>query len=217
VHHLPFGIDKDLFTPHARRAAFRAEVLREQGEVPIVIGMGRLSLEKDWPVAVEGFIRASRRQRLVLLLFGDGPERERLEAIVGKRADVRFMGFERDGGRLATALASADAFLHGCPHETFGQSVAQAVASGLPMVVPDRGGAAELAHPSFSEVFRAGNAEACAAALDRLLERGLPKLRDEAITRRARVLDAKEQVQKTVDAYEQLLAARAHRGAGAHL
>src|SRR5205823_6380227 len=134
----------------------------------IFVAMGRLAVEKDWPVVLEGFARASLRRRLVLLVFGDGPERPKLESLVAPGVDVRFMGFERDGDRLATALASADAFVHGCPHETFGLSVAQAIASGLPIVVPDRGGAAELAHPSFAELFRAGDAQACAAAVERL-------------------------------------------------
>jgi alpha-1,6-mannosyltransferase len=211
VVHLPFGIDKDRFRPEARSAAWRAEMRQGSGDVPIVVAMGRLAVEKEWPVVVEGFVRASRARRLLLLVFGDGPERERLESLVRGRADVRFMGFERDVGRLATALASADAFVHGCPYETFGLSVAQAIVSGLPLVVPDRGGAAELAHPSFSELYRAGDAEACGNALLRLLVRDTQKLRLEAIARRDRVLGAEEQVTKTVEAYAELIAARTGR------
>ena len=75
----------------------------------------------------------------MLVLYGDGPERARLEA----RAPhgVRFAGFEQDRDRLAAALASADVLVHGCPYETFGLGVAEAVACGLPVVVPDAGGA----------------------------------------------------------------------------
>jgi len=208
VRYLPFGIDKETFRPDARSDRWRAHIYGDLGQVPIIVAVGRLSVEKQWHVVLDGFMRAFGRGQALLLVFGDGPERERLEAIARPRDDVRFMGFEPDRRKLATALASADIFLHGCPHETFGLSVAQAIASGLALVVPDAGGAAELAHPSFSEVYRAGDAEACGKALQRLLGRGLVRMRGEAIEGRGRVLGAKEQVDKTVDAYRELLAAR---------
>jgi alpha-1,6-mannosyltransferase len=208
VRQVAFGIDKEVFRPESRSAAWRAEMLGGASERPILVAMGRLAGEKQWDVVLEGFFRASARRPLSLVLFGDGPERSRLEALARGRSDVRFMGFERDKQRLATAIASADAFLHGCPFETFGLSVAQAISSGLPLVVPDRGGAAELAHPSFSELFRAGDAGACAEAIDRLVARDLVRLRSEAIARRDAVCSATEQVEKTVDEYRALLAAR---------
>jgi alpha-1,6-mannosyltransferase len=211
VVHLPFGVDKEVFCPGARSEAWRSEMQRGLRDVPIVVAMGRLAVEKDWPVVLEGFVRASRARRLMLLVFGDGPERARLASLVKDRADVRFMGFERDRGRLAIALASADAFVHGCPYETFGLSVAQAIASGLPLVVPDRGGAAELADPSFSEYFRSGDAQACGEALLALLGRGPERLRLEAIARRDRICGAEQQVAKTVEVYAELIAARARR------
>jgi alpha-1,6-mannosyltransferase len=208
VRHLPFGIDKEVFAPNARSEGWRAEIRRTAGDASIVVAMGRMAVEKEWPILLEGFVRASRSRRMVLLAFGDGPERARLESMVRDRADVRFMGFERDRDRLATAVASADLFLHGCPCETFGLGVAQAIASGLPVVVPDRGGAAELAHPSFAELFRSSDADSCSEAILRLLARGTMNLRGEAIAQRDRVHGAKEQVTKTVETYAELIAAR---------
>ena len=52
------------------------------------------------------------------------------------------LGSSRTGSRLAAALASADVLVHGCPYETFGLGVAEAVACGLPVVVPDARGRA---------------------------------------------------------------------------
>ena len=52
---------------------------------------------------------------------------------------VRFTGFEKRREALASALASADVLVHGCPFETFGLGVAEAVACGLPVVAPDEG------------------------------------------------------------------------------
>ncbi len=208
VRQVAFGIDKDVFGTQSKSAAWRAEILGQEDERPIFVAMGRLAAEKQWDVVLDGFLRAAARRPLTLVIFGDGPERSRLEALARGRSSVRFMGFEPDKKKLATALASADAFVHGCPFETFGLSVAQAISSGLPIVVPDRGGAAELAHPSFSELFRAGDAEACTEAIERLLARDLGCLRAEAIARQGNVFGAKEQVEKTVDEYRALLSAR---------
>jgi alpha-1,6-mannosyltransferase len=48
-----------------------------------------------------------------------------------------------DRARLATLMASADVLVHGCDAETYGLVVAEARASGLPLIVPDGGGALE--------------------------------------------------------------------------
>jgi alpha-1,6-mannosyltransferase len=48
---------------------------------------------------------------------------------------VTFLGFVPDRARLATLLASADVSLAPGPHETFGLSALEALASGTPVVV----------------------------------------------------------------------------------
>ncbi len=139
---IPFGVDKLHFRPRPRAA--RAGVT--------LVASGRLAIEKRWDTVLEAFARFSaRRPDARLILFGDGPERARLEALAPK--NVYFAGFERDREKLAAALADADALVHGCPHETFGIAVAEAIACGAPVVVPDEGGAAELARPDFRRAF----------------------------------------------------------------
>ena len=79
-------------------------------------------------------------------------ERGRLEALAKRlKLRARFEGFVTDRARYATLLASADALVHGCPCETFGFSVAEALASGVPVVVPDAGGASDFADPDAAE------------------------------------------------------------------
>jgi alpha-1,6-mannosyltransferase len=212
VHRVPFGIDKRVFHPDRRSERWRAEMLAAEPARTIFVAMGRLSVEKQWPVLLEGFTRFRAERPAKLLIFGDGPERAHLERRFGDPSSVVFMGFERDRDKLATALASADAFIHGCPFETFGLSVAQAIACGSPIIVPDAGGAAELAHPSFAEVFTAGDAQALAAALLRHDERDWEALRSAALRGRESILDAVEQVERTVDVYRDLLAAGRRAG-----
>jgi alpha-1,6-mannosyltransferase len=115
------------------------------------------------------------------------------------------MGFERDPRRLASALASADFFVHACPFETFGLGVAQAIASGLPLVVPNEGGASEQVDETFAERFRSKDGQACAEAMHRLWTRRGPSMKASALGAARRVTDVREQVERTVDIYRELL------------
>src|SRR5262249_24509543 len=82
-------------------------------------------------VIIEAFRKLRARRDAVLLIYGDGPERARLEASARDLPDVIFLGFERDREKLARALASSDALVHAGPFETFGLVVAEAAAGRL--------------------------------------------------------------------------------------
>ena len=206
VVHVPFGVDVEVFRPGARDPATRRR-LTAGASGPLLVGVGRFAFEKRWDVVLEAFARVlSSHPHATLVLFGDGPERERLE----RRAPpgVRFAGFEADRTRLAAALASADVLIHGCPYETFGLGVAEAVASGVPVVVPDAGGAAESADPTCSETYRALDAQGCAAAIARLLARNPGELRAQAVDAVARVPTVEQHFARVMGVYEDLLRER---------
>lgn len=62
-------------------------------------------------------------------------------------------------------MASADALVHGCEAETFCMAAAEARASGLPVIVPDRGGAADHADRAPSRRYRAGDVQSLRDAI----------------------------------------------------
>src|SRR5262249_7172575 len=118
VCHLPFGVDKENFSPGRRSEAVRRDLLRGRNG-PLLLAIGRFAVEKRWDVVLDAFLALNVRDA-TLAIFGDGPEAASMKAKVAGRDGVIFFGFERDRQKLATILASGDALIHGCPFETFG-------------------------------------------------------------------------------------------------
>lgn len=209
VEHIPFGIEPGRFSPARRDEARRQELLAGR-EGPLVIAIGRLAVEKRWDVVADAYLSlATRHPGAVLAILGDGPERHFLKDRLGARDDVRLLGFERDRDRLAVTLASGDLLLHGCPYETFGLGVAEAIASGLPVVVPDEGGAFEQAPPGSSATYPTGDVAACVAAAELLLS--APDLRTRAAEAARRVFSEADHFDALFDRYRELLASAATR------
>lgn len=137
------GIDLARFSPEHRDPALRAAAGADD-DTPIVLMVSRLVKEKDLADLV-GMHRALRagghRHRLVLV--GDGPMRAELEAAL---PDAHFAGHQ-EGEALARWYASGDVFVFPSTTETFGNVVLEAMASGLPAVVVDRGGPPDQVEP----------------------------------------------------------------------
>jgi alpha-1,6-mannosyltransferase len=208
VVYAPFGVDTRTFRPAARDPMRRRELLGPHAG-PLLVGVGRFAVEKRWDVVLDAFARLRSRHEYrgaTLGLFGDGPERQRLQERAGP--GVLFFGFETDRLRLASALASADLLVHGSPYETFGIGIVEAVACGLPVVAPDAGGAGERVDPSCGETYPSLDAEACTAAMERILARDCEELRASALRAAATVPTLEQHVAHVVSVYDELLRAR---------
>lgn len=185
ARHVPFGIDKTSFQRARPDSQLRRELLARTGAPPhaaLLISVSRLHPEKRIGTLRAAIQQLSASRPVGLVVYGDGPlatyHRSRARGL-----PIHFAGLTRDRDLMARSLASADALLHGSSAETFGLVVAEALCAGAPIVVPDAGGAFELARPAHAESYRAGDARACAAALARLLARDSTRLR--AAARRA--------------------------------
>jgi alpha-1,6-mannosyltransferase len=177
---VPFGIDKRGFSPAHRDLEVRTRMLAECGlppEADLLISVSRLDPEKRVPTMLEGFARAAKQRPMGLMIFGRGAMEKSIKRQIDRTPGVRLAGYVGSRPEMATAMASADGLLHGSAAETYGLVVAEAICSGVPVIVPDRGGAAALAGPGFSESYAAGDAEACGQAILRLLARDPGQLR----------------------------------------
>ena len=171
----PFGVDKTLFAPTNRNEQIRKEMLARCGvedeSAPLFISISRHHPEKRLGVVMDAFAKFTKTRTAGLYIIGDGPTRKWVEKKAGKHPNVFVAGHVGDRDALAAQVASADYMVHGGAAETFGLVVAEALNSGLPLVTPHIGGAAELTHPTYSETYRAGDANALEAALQRITAR----------------------------------------------
>ena len=174
----PMGVDDGVFSPANRDPALRASLLAELGlpeEAGLLIGVGRLSAEKRWPLVFEGVRRAQQHKPLGLMLLGGGRQFREVSAAIGRAAHIRLFDPVRDRARFAAILASADALVSGSDAETFGLAAAEARASGVPVVVPDKGAAGEQAEGGGGLTFRAGDPADLARAVLELGATGWPR------------------------------------------
>jgi alpha-1,6-mannosyltransferase len=207
---VPFGIRHGELGVHHRDEVLRQKLLgsiAHDSKAYLIAVVGRLALEKRVALVLRGLAIVAKQHPISVVVLGDGPERKRLEALAKQLSlSVNFLGFISDRAQFATTLASTDALVHGCSCETFGFSVAEALASGVPVVVPDEGGASEFADPDASEHFPAnGDAMAVAVATLRLLNRPRATLTSNALRAASRVRPASEHFDALFQRYQRTL------------
>lgn len=140
--------------------------------VPVILGVGRLAKQKDFPTLLRAFakVRATRPCRLIIL--GEGEERRRLQTLartLGIEIDFDLPGFVPNPFAYmsrAAALVLPSAF------EGFGNVVAEALAVGTPVVTTDcRHGPREiLSDGNYGPLVPVGDSNALAQGIQRTLE-----------------------------------------------
>jgi alpha-1,6-mannosyltransferase len=147
---IPMGVQPDVFAPDLRDEDLRREMLEQCGlppEATLLVGLGRMAPEKRWPMICEAVLAAGSHHAVGLVLFGAGRDRARVIRATRGSPHIIVAPALADRARLARMLASADALIHGCEAETFCMVAAEGAASGLPLILPDRGGAADHHRP----------------------------------------------------------------------
>ncbi|WP_210189716.1 glycosyltransferase family 1 protein [Rhizobium sp. RU36D] len=90
---------------------------------PIFMTVGRVAVEKNLPAFLDLDLPGSK------VVVGDGPDRAELQA---RYPDVHFTGLKL-GEDLANAYAQADVFVFPSKTDTFGNTILEALASGVPV------------------------------------------------------------------------------------
>jgi glycosyltransferase involved in cell wall biosynthesis len=145
------GVDTDMFKPD------RAVDLGLPR--PIFLSVGRVAVEKN----LEAFLSLDLPGSKVVI--GHGPQ----EAELRRRfPNAKFLGLLEDG-TLAAHLAAADVFVFPSRTDTFGVVQLEALACGVPVVATAVGGIPEQVTANTGVLVPAGDAEAMAAGMERLL------------------------------------------------
>lgn len=129
------GVNLENFQPSRRDEDLRF-ALSNHGQKWIIGYVGRLANEKR----IEDLAILDAQPNMQLVLVGMGPAEVKLRRLL---PNARFVGYQ-SGTELARYVASFDVFVHTGKHETFCQSIQEALASGVPVIGPNSGGPVDL-------------------------------------------------------------------------
>ncbi|HPG38624.1 MAG TPA: glycosyltransferase [bacterium] len=133
VQVIPLGVDLDLFNPKRRNYQIRRHLGVEDDELLLVYA-GRLDAEKRIDFILEAFEKIPSGLNARLLFIGEGPLKELLVQYTRFNTRVTYIPYIQNRSSLAHILASADIYITAGKYETFGLSVIEAQACGLPVV-----------------------------------------------------------------------------------
>jgi len=164
VEIVPLGVEIDEFNPSNRDPELRHSLGLKNGE-PLLIYVGRLDRERRAELVVEAFRRLPKDLGARLVLVGEGPVRDSIL----QAGDDRIIapGYLSNRAELARWLASADMYVSAMADETFGVSVIEAQASGLPVVGVAAGGMLDRVD---TETGRLGPVDDCRAMAANILD-----------------------------------------------
>lgn len=180
------------------------------GAPPVLLAVGKLQPQKDYPTLLEAFARLRRQRPVRLAILGEGPERRQLErraAALGIGEKVAFPGFVTDPFawmRRAAVVVSSSRF------EGFSNVLVEALAAGATIVATDcpHGPREVLADGIFGRLVPVGDAAALAEALATAIDAPADPVRQAS---RAR----KFSLERAVDGYLGVLAPLARQPAEA--
>ena len=107
------------------------------GAAPVLLGVGRLTQQKDFPTLLRAFARVLKTRAAHLIILGEGPERQELESLarqLGTAAQVELPGFVHNPFAY---MARAKGFVLSSRYEGLGNVLVEALACGCPVVSTD--------------------------------------------------------------------------------
>ena len=139
IHILPRGVDLIRFNPEKKNNGIWEKQISPEKKLRLLY-VGRISREKNLPLILEQFNSlAENLPDFEFAFVGDGPYLETLKEKTENISQIFCTGVVT-GDQLANIYASADIFIFPSTTDTFGNSVIEALASGVPCIVSDGGG-----------------------------------------------------------------------------
>ena len=157
---VPLGVELGEFGPDRRDEKLRQKLALAPNE-PLLVYVGRLDGEKKPDLVVDAFRRLPHSLGAKLALIGEGPLKAEIAALRDDR--IILPGYMKIRSELARWLASSDIYVSGMADETFGVSIVEAQASGLPVVGVAAGAMIDRVSEAEGRLGPVGNAAAMAS------------------------------------------------------
>lgn len=180
--------------------------------------VGRLAPEKNLPFLLRAFKGvASAYENARLLLIGDGPEKDNLQdsaANMGIANKVHFTGMVPHA-EVPCYMTTADAFVISSTSETFGISVVEAMAAGLPVLGIDSPGIRDIIVDGKIGFLSSDDLASFTAKMARLVsEHELRRQMGVAAFNASNTYDIRTTTQNTIQLYQNLVASKRSRKNG---
>ncbi len=142
------------------------------GEPPVVLGVGRLTRQKDFPTLIRAFAEVRRQRAARLIILGEGEDRPALEALIAELrvgGDVALPGFREDA---MACMAGSALFVLSSAWEGLPTVLIEALAAGVRVVSTDcpSGPREILQDGRLGDLVPVGDVAALAGAMSRALE-----------------------------------------------
>lgn len=174
--------------------------------VPIILGVGRLTEQKDFETLIRAFSLVRRVRHVHLIILGEGEERPRLETLIRElnlEIDVALPGFVMNPYKY---MKQTDVFVMSSRWEGLGGVLIEAMALGTPVVSTDcPSGPSEIMEDGhWGPLVPIGDHESLATAILWVLDNPIDKNK---LTRRAEFFS----VDRAVEAYIKLIKCRKYQ------
>ena len=139
---------------------------------PVLVAVGRLQPQKDYPTLIHAFALVRRNRTVRLLILGEGRERERLQSLIqdqGLEDDVSLPGFVENPYAY---LARASLFVLSSRWEGLPTVLVEALCCGIPAVSTDcpSGPREILNEGQYGQLVPVGDADMLARAIEKTLD-----------------------------------------------
>jgi len=156
----------------------------DQRKYPVLIAIGRLTKQKDFPTLLKAVAIINKTRRVRLVILGEGEDEAKLRTLIKEYQldqDVQFLGFVNNPYAY---LSRADVFVLSSRWEGFPNTLLEALACGTPVVSTDcpSGPAEMLENGRFGRLVPVGDPKALAIEIGATLDKSL---QSEILKRRA--------------------------------
>lgn len=142
------------------------------GEVPVILGVGRLEDQKDFPTLIRAFAQVRQKRHARLMILGEGPDRPQIEALIHKLELEKDVALPSFVANPYAYMSRASVFVLSSAWEGMSNVLVEAMAVGTPVISTDcKSGPAEvLGNGQYGQLVPVGESGAMATAVLQVLD-----------------------------------------------